>query len=286
MRWKPPKARRKIPPQAKRLKPLDNGFKQMAQFSKGGRVLSMVKKILFVVLIVVLLLAVCAGVLYYLATKDDNKGQYAVQPSSDLITKGIVAAGTGKEITIQQEELNGFIAYLVEQKQPDASAAFRLNSLYLTLGNEEGDAGMYAPCTYKGVDLGITARLRLTFDAEQKQMTAQFTEMKVGRLKVSPKTALSFIRQRLPQGVTVQESALLFDASLLQIQVEQLDTPLQLESFQIREGQVFVRTTGMMDAIERYIKEKLGDALGGNRDLLNGLVDNLGDLFQNFLSGL
>lgn len=248
--------------------------------------MSMVKKILFVVLIVVLLLAVCAGVLYYLATKDDNKGQYAVQPSSDLITKGIVAAGTGKEITIQQEELNGFIAYLVEQKQPDASAAFRLNSLYLTLGNEEGDAGMYAPCTYKGVDLGITARLHLTFDAEQKQMTAQFTEMKVGRLKVSPKTALSFIRQRLPQGVTVQESALLVDASLLQIQVEQLDTPLQLESFQIREGQVFVRTTGMMDAIERYIKEKLGDALGGNRDLLNGLVDNLGDLFQNFLSGL
>ena len=51
-------------------------------------------KILIVLAVLVVLLGIAAGVLYFLATTDDNAGKYEVEPSTDIVEPAVKAALT------------------------------------------------------------------------------------------------------------------------------------------------------------------------------------------------
>lgn len=247
--------------------------------------MSAVKKVLIVVAAFLLLLAVTAGVLVYLISQDDNKGLSA-QPSVDLLTKGVVAAGTGQEVAIEPGELNGFLAYLFSQRKEDGKdSPLWLEGMYLSLGEEEGDAGLYLPCTYRGQHVGVTARARVAFDAQKQAFCIQVNQLKAGRMNVPVSWALTLAEKHLPEGVTREGDSLWVDASKFSLYIEELGSALRLESFRIEQGRVYLRTTGVLDSIQSYMKEKLGGLLGDS-DLLNDLVDDLGGKFSDFLAGL
>ena len=48
-----------------------------------------VTKILIVLAVLVVLLGIAAGVLYFLATTDDNAGKYEAEPSTDIVEPAV-----------------------------------------------------------------------------------------------------------------------------------------------------------------------------------------------------
>lgn len=243
------------------------------------------KKVLLVAAALFLILAIAVGTLLFLAFQDDNQGLSA-RPSVDLLTKGMVAAGTGEEVALEPEELNGFLAYLFSRRKEEGDTSpLQLEGMYLTLGEEAGDAGLYLPCTYHGRHLGVTARAQVTFDAGQQKFCIQIKQLKIGRLQIPVDWALAFAEKHLPEGVVREGGNLWVDASKFSLYIEELGSSLRLESFQVEHGKVYLRTTGVMDTVEEYIKNKLGGVLGDSK-LLDGLIDDLGGKFTDFLAGL
>lgn len=243
------------------------------------------KKVLVFVLILAVLALIFFGVLFYLATQDDYQGKYSAEPSADLVTTGLVAAATGKEVEVEPEQLNSFLAYLFQQKQKQQAEQtpkdFQLESLYLTLGQQEGDTGIYAPCAYRGKHLGVTARANITYDTVEKRFCVRMEQVKVGRLSLPLSWAMGFVEKRLPQGVTRQGDSLYLDMSQMELYIGELDSMLELKSFRIADGKAMVQTTGMLDAITGYLKDKLnGD------QTLQDWVDDLSGKLSDFLSGL
>lgn len=72
-------------------------------------------KILIVLAVLVVLLGIAAGVLYFLATTDDNAGKYEAEPSTDIVEPAVKAALTGQETEITQDQINGFFSYYIQE---------------------------------------------------------------------------------------------------------------------------------------------------------------------------
>lgn len=243
------------------------------------------KKVLLAAAALLLILAATVGTLLFLAFQDDNQGLSA-QPSVELLAKGVVAAGTGEEVALEPEELNGFLAYLFSQQKDGAdSSPLCLEGMYLTLGEEAGDAGLYLPCAFYGHHLGVTARIQVAFDAQKQAFCIQAKQLKIGRLQIPVSWAMAFLEKNLPEGVVREGGNLWVDASNFSLYIKELDTGLRLESFWVEHGKAYLRTTGVLDAAEDYIKGKLGGLLNGS-ELLDGLVDDLGGRLSDFLAGL
>ena len=244
------------------------------------------KIVLIIFLAVLLLLLIALGVVIYLALQDDYQEKYKTEPSTDIIVKGVIAAGTGDEVEVTMEELNGFFAYSLQKSREETASSFRVEALYMNLESQDGSIGVYMGCTYRSTHIGVTARGFLTFDEATKVFTFDLREMKIGRLAVSPSFILRFVGDKLPYGMTSNGNCVYLDTSNLKLQVEGADVPLELKSFRVQDGSVYVKTTGMMEAIKAFVKDQLGETLGANNELLDDLIDNFGEVFENFLKSL
>ncbi|HIS69440.1 MAG TPA: hypothetical protein IAA58_08790 [Candidatus Gallacutalibacter stercoravium] len=242
------------------------------------------KRILVGLVALVVVAAIAAGVVFYLAKQDDNAGKHQAEPSLDLLTKGLVAAGTGEEVAVTQEEINGFLAYWLQQQEQQGD--FALRGVYLTLGQEEGNIELYLPVTYKGIELGVTAQANLTYNAAAKQFRIEVQQVHVGRLPVSPQWAVAFLNGHLPGMVSVDATALLVDASALKVTVNEQTPPLELVAFSISGGQAHLQTTGLLEAIMDYVGQMAAQLPGGDSELVQRWLDNLGDDVKEFLQGL
>ena len=78
-------------------------------------------KILIVLAVLVVLLGIAAGVLYFLATTDDNAGKYEAEPSTDIVEPAVKAALTGQETEITQDQRLFLLLY--SGKRPDPGGA-------------------------------------------------------------------------------------------------------------------------------------------------------------------
>ena len=112
-------------------------------------------KILIVLAVLVVLLGIAAGVLYFLATTDDNAGKYEAEPSTDIVEPAVKAALTGQETEITQDQINGFFSYYI-QENGLTLAGHRAKKLYLQLGETTGAVSLYLVCEGLGKELGIT----------------------------------------------------------------------------------------------------------------------------------
>lgn len=238
------------------------------------------KKIGIAVILLLVLLLTVGGVLFFLVMQDDSRDVYQEAPSTDLIAKAVAAAGSGNEMEVSQQELNGFLAYLFEQQKESQQESTPVHSLYFTLGSGQGKAGVYAPCSVLGLQIGITARVDVQYDANTQIFSIRFEEMKAGRVPVKAKWGLSFLSGKLPEGISVQEDSLLIDANRIDWHLGELGSLLKIEGFRIEEGKAYLKTNGMVDALESYLKGQLGDTQWG------GLLDEWGGKVKDFLSGL
>lgn len=246
--------------------------------------LALRKKIWIGIGIFFLLFLLAAGVLLYLVTRDDSAGKYSAEPSADLMGKGIAAALSGEETEITEQELNAFLAGLFSKGEAQ-QGPLQLHSLYLTLGMEEGDAGVYAPCSYHGISVAVTARATITYEKEQKRFCAEIRELKAGRLGLPPGMALSMVAGKLPSGVAVEGNRLYVAVSHLKPSQQEERSPLNIEEFAIRQRCVCLKTSGVRETIEHYIKEKLGGLLGGNPTLAGQITQKLESWLGQFLDG-
>ena len=119
-------------------------------------------KILIVLAVLVVLLGIAAGVLYFLATTDDNAGKYEAEPSTDIVEPAVKAALTGQETEITQDQINGFFSYYI-QENGLTLAGHRVKKLYLQLGETPGAVSLYLVCEGLGKDLGITAQGQMIY---------------------------------------------------------------------------------------------------------------------------
>ena len=219
------------------------------------------KKLGIMGVILLLCLLIVATVLFFLIRQDDCAGKYEVAASQDLLPKIVASVSAGQEMEISEQEFNSFLAYVMEEKQSAETHTgnFQLHSLYLTLGQQEGQAGLYAPCSMFGFSIGITARLQISFDPDEQLFSIQFLQMKLGRLSILPRWGLQMIRDHLPDGVYVEQDFLYLPVSYIKGSLGEWGNSLQIQGCRIQNRKLFLRTNSMWDTVKKWGQERLAD---------------------------
>lgn len=228
-------------------------YQPVQKKKKGG----FFKKLLFTLLILVLVLAAVGGVLFYFAVQDENAGKYSAEPSTALLTDCVVAAVTGTETEITQEELNGFMAYLLEKNGDQGNSGATVNGFYFDLREIPGSAKIYVPVTYHGIALGLNGKVDLSLDDENHLLAITFSDTKIGKLPVSSKLVVQELAKDLPEQTGVKDCTLFVD-SVLKFTVDGQETQLNIDQLTMENGAITVKTSGVAKAIEEFVRGKLG----------------------------
>lgn len=233
--------------------------------------------------ILLLGLLIVATVLFFLIRQDDCAGKYEAAASQDLLPKIVSSVSAGKEMEISEQEFNSFLAYVMEGKQAAETHTgnFQLHSLYLTLGEQEGQAGLYAPCSVFGFSIGVTARLQITFDPDEQLFSIQFLQMKLGRMSISPRWGLQMIRDHLPGGVCVEQDFLYLPVSCIKGPLGEWSNSLEILGCRIQNRKLFLQTNSMWDTVKKWGQECLADIPW--EDLLNEWEDKGEELFSHIV---
>lgn len=218
------------------------------------------KKLGIISIVLVFFLLIIVSVLFFLIRQDDYRGKYQAAASQDLLSKVATTVGTGQETEINEQELNGFLAYLMEEKQSQGvEEKIQLYSLYMTLGNQEGQAGLYASCSVYGISVGVTARLQIEFDPDNQLFVIQFLQMKAGKLSVPPQWGLQMIQNHLPDGMYIDQDCLYLPVSCIKEPLGKWGELLNIQKCFIQEGKLFLQTDSLWSSVQEWGQQYLED---------------------------
>ena len=242
------------------------------------------KKLGIMGVILLLGLLIVATVLFFLIRQDDCAGKYKAADSQDLLPKIAASVSAGQEMEISEQEFNSFLAYVMEGEQAAEAHTgnFQLHSLYLTLGEQEGQAGLYAPCSVFGFSIGVTARLQITFDPDEQLFSIKFLQMKLGRMSISPRWGLQMIRDHLPDGMYVEQDFLYLPVSCIKGSLGEWGNSLEILGCRIQNRKLFLQTNSMWDTVKKWGQERLEDIPW--KDLLKEWQDKGANLFSHIVS--
>ena len=151
----------------------------------------------FVIIILVVVLT-AGGILFFLLVQDDNKGKYSAEPSVDIFSKLIVASLTTKEVSISEEEINGFLAYALSKYEINMDSNIIIDGIYTDINPETNFAKLYVPITYNKVSLGLTGTLDIHLNESSSKIDINISNTKVGKLPIPSKLVAKFIAERFP----------------------------------------------------------------------------------------
>lgn len=240
------------------------------------------KRALILVAAILLLFLAAGGAAAWLAFQDSRGGEPAAEPSLSLVEPVVAAALTGEPAQVSLEQANGFLAWLLEEKQPPQEDGISVEQITLSAG-ENGALELYAPVWKGGCRLAFSASVRLWMDTEANEICAAPEACFVGRLPVYPAWAAAWAAKRLPGGAVWDGEALRWDAAQLAIPLESLGTELALTGLTVGETGIEIQTESLTGLAGEELKDRLSCLVGDGLDpYLERFAEDLKDFFAKY----
>lgn len=180
-----------------------------------------------------------------------------VQPDT-TVRKLMDAVLTGDPVTLTREEVNGLIA---EKLAELPAGDIQLLDLQCVT-TKGGSAEFYAPVSFRGLRLPLSAQLELGCDGEE--LWAKVQSVHLGRLPVPKQWMLAAIKSVAPPGISIVEEKISMPSSFFDENILGGSVGLTVQSLSVTDTGFLVDVTGNLDRLEEGIRQKLSDFLRGS----------------------
>lgn len=180
-----------------------------------------------------------------------------VQPDT-TVRKLMDAVLTGDPVTLTREEVNGLIA---EKLAELPAGDIQLLDLQCVT-TKEGSAEFYAPVSFRGLRLPLSAQLELGCDGEE--LWAKVQSVHLGRLPVPTQWMLAALKSVAPPEVSIVEEKISMPSSFFDENILGGSVGLTVQSLSVTDTGFLVDVTGNLDRLEEGIRQKLSDFLRGS----------------------
>lgn len=155
-----------------------------------------IRNTMIVIISLLLLLVTAAAAVIILALQTPNSGKFTAQPSYDMVTTLVKSAIYDKEAEISNDDLNSFIAYMLEkannkseqngeEKLPIKNAAVFVHSDKLS--------ELYSQVQFGSQNLEVSGEFELTPAVIGDSIELTLKSAKIGALPVPPGMLLDYI---------------------------------------------------------------------------------------------
>ena len=199
-----------------------------------------------VILSVLAVILAGAGIVSWLVLNDPNagKGLENTPPSEALALKAAKSAITGQEALFEPTEVSGFLNYLLDQEK-SRGAALPADRVAFSAG-ADNTADLYLPVTYAGKRLGVTMEGTPSVDSANGRIVFTVRSLHVGRFPFDPAWALGFVKNRLPEEISVQGAELDFPLPDVGVSAGGVSVALSLKSLRMENGKLGVKTAAKL----------------------------------------
>ncbi|WP_195985835.1 hypothetical protein [Clostridium sp. D33t1_170424_F3] len=217
------------------------------------------RKGLVAVVIVLAVLIGGVGVTAGLALSDPYADAVSagVQPDT-TVRKLMDAVLTGDPVMLTRDEVNGLIAEKLAALPAEGIQLLDLQCV----STKEGCAEFYAPVSFRGLRLPLSARLELGCDGEG--LWANVQSVHLGRLPVPPQWMLEAVKSAAPPEVSVEDERISMPASFFDENILGGSVGLTVQSLSVTDTGFLVDVAGNLDRLEEGIRQKLSDFLRGS----------------------
>lgn len=238
------------------------------------------KKFLTNILVILLAIAIFVSAIYFLAIWDTNKDKYTSEPSSEAMTKILVATATDKETQFSDNEINDFIAYLI-QKRPIKRKDIEISNIFIDLS--ENKINFYIRIKYKKRDFGITTSINAELNSSEGTLELNPYNTKVGKLPIPSRLISTFISNQNYKSVQVVDDKIVLPNAIT-LNVDNSNFNIEFKQLRVSEQKLFIKTSGSLEDIKRYLNTKLGNILGNDEIIekwIGDISNNIGDFLKN-----
>lgn len=230
-------------------------------------------------LIVILTIVLSAMVIIGLAFTDDNTDKYTTAPSNEVIKSIAESAVSSNSAYIQENELNGLLAYLIDVGSDinSETSDYRLTAAYIDL-KADAPSKLYFQIEYRGRPLGFTAEVDTILDEINGEIKLTLSNATVGRLQIPDFITEYLLDQAkigtLPSVVSVDNMTITLATSYM-VSVDGFGDLAKLEivDMEINDNEVFIQTNPI-------IFDMIGNLAEQYSDEIDSLVDWFGDFFE------
>lgn len=206
------------------------------------------KRVFYRVVVCLMSAAVMVGFLsaglLYLIRQDDNAERFAkeTEVSFAFLAKAVMAAA-GEEVEISAGELSSVLNLLLRTlpEKEEGEQALILRGIYLEKEERADTLFFYAPVSYKGRNLGVSGKAKLSFDAASEKIEMRLSDLKLGRLPLPTSFLLGFAANFLPEGINADGNSVFLDASRIKVQLAGGMIPIKIENLYVENGNVRLR---------------------------------------------
>ncbi|MDE7389926.1 MAG: hypothetical protein K2M82_03180 [Lachnospiraceae bacterium] len=249
------------------------------------------KKKLIIFLIILLVIVLSLLIMLGLAFQDDNTDKYNTPPSDEFLQTAGLTAIQNNELYVSEAELNGFIAYSIQQSKSLGlqQSDIKLNAGYVEI-NKTTPSRIYLQIDFKGKYLGLSADLNTSVSAENQTIVFTLENCKIGRLPI-PNSAVEKIMSRIPiaslnqflsidgRSVTLPMN---YSYEITQIGVS---VDIQIMDVQVNDGSFYIKTNpiaqdflnSIKDALAGTLGEKVNEFAQGAKDIISNWLDNINE---------
>lgn len=229
--------------------------------------------IVFVVFFVFLAMVLVTG---GLVLKDDNAGKFYASPDAVPLLETVgKAALKGEEAQISCEDVNSFLALMVE-KEKEKEGGSSVEQIFLQI-REDQKIAAYTPMVLEGVHVGVTSVSSLSFSADDGLIQIDVEEIRFGRMPIPVKMALSLLSSKFPDGVSVQGNRVLIETRLFEISIPETDLVLPIEDLRVENGNFVLRTADLGQEAQKYFEGIMNQGI----EDFSGFLQDFWERFQN-----
>ncbi len=222
-----------------------------------------IKNILLILLMILLLFILGALICAAMIMQDDNTDKYTAQPSNEIVTQLAKDAFLNSESYLDEESINGLIAYLIDRADENGhfEGDLKPKAAYIDI-ESDSPCRLYACVDYRGFDVGVSANADIHLSDDV--ICIEISDAYAGKLKL-PEFAVTYVLGK----IRLSNSEINIDPENMTIEIP--------ARYSVDAGSIYAKVN-----IELRTLEFLHDEVHVvTNDIVNDVLEN-NDLFEIF----
>ena len=228
------------------------------------------KALRVIVIVLFLVIAIFGGVgvyLYTMVTDASESPKLYTTASTSIYQPMVRSILLGEEETITDADVNGIIKKITDEKldvygnnDTKKTASVKGIAVYMQGKNT---VKVYAKIKFKGIDMIFSANATVKLNAENKEITIDVSNTKIGKLKISEEWIMKKVApsiESIGEKVNV-ESTTVTVPSEYKFEFMEEEVVLHIEKLGILNGKAMIQTNSSMDLVTKFVEDAVDEWL-------------------------
>lgn len=225
------------------------------------------KKVLVTILVIILVIAVASGVVFYVLYQkatDLSEADKLVTTESKTIYEPLLKSVLLKEPQeITDDDINGLLVSIMNKHKENqkTKSDFSIDGIAVYMQNDN-QVKIYANIYYKETRFIFSALADVRLDTAKEKVYFDITQTKVGTLEISKETVIKYLTEYIDNQknlfLSTEDNSITIPSKYdITVPITKQEVSIFVESLNISQGKADIQTNSLMNIVSNFLSDYL-----------------------------